>query len=241
VKCLQSIAEEKAANFDTLRKDIHPATDFLAVFLWEWHRDATAVKWDRAPLIQTAYIFHAASLVELRDRYWLNNPPNNLGTGLQGFDLRYGVNCSEGRYSKEEGNYGKLMRLWQEGTAYQGNPSELMKRTIADYLRFKTEAIDAGLDALANRYLPALSEDPSLTRIVHEGVNVGWKTASVAFVHRSYLRTRAQKQSLLPLISTPRVFTFSDRYDWRECELTDGDLKEIGRGNKPKLLGLRQT
>lgn len=36
VKCLQSMAEEKSANFDTLIKDINPQTDFVVVFLWEW-------------------------------------------------------------------------------------------------------------------------------------------------------------------------------------------------------------
>jgi hypothetical protein len=43
VKCLQTLAEEKAANFDTLRKDIHPQTDFLVVFLWEWRGDRSEV------------------------------------------------------------------------------------------------------------------------------------------------------------------------------------------------------
>jgi hypothetical protein len=35
VKCLEAVAEEKSANFDTLKKDLNPDTDFVAVFLWE--------------------------------------------------------------------------------------------------------------------------------------------------------------------------------------------------------------
>jgi hypothetical protein len=80
VKCLQSVAEEKSANFDTLRKDVHPQTDFLVVFLWEWKHDATTILWDRAPSIEKVYVFHAATLALLRDRYWLNSPPRNPET-----------------------------------------------------------------------------------------------------------------------------------------------------------------
>lgn len=35
IKCLESIAEEKSANFDTLKKDLNPNTDYVAVFIWE--------------------------------------------------------------------------------------------------------------------------------------------------------------------------------------------------------------
>lgn len=36
IKCLQCVAEEKSANFDTLIKDINPNTDFVIVCLWDW-------------------------------------------------------------------------------------------------------------------------------------------------------------------------------------------------------------
>lgn len=82
IKCLQCIAEEKSANFDTLKKDIDPNTDFVVVCLWDWIPDgATACQWDTAPQIMKAYVFHAYSLTLLRDTYWLNRPPANLGKG----------------------------------------------------------------------------------------------------------------------------------------------------------------
>ena len=112
VKCLEAVAEEKSANFDTLKKDLNPNTDYIVVFIWEWLRDQAAIAWDRAPKILRAFVFHAASLAELRDFNWLGNPPNTLGDGLQGFDLRYAVNCRTGQYNQEEGNYGKLLRIW---------------------------------------------------------------------------------------------------------------------------------
>ena len=71
VKCLQAIAEEKSANFDTLKKDLNPKTDYVVVFIWEWFRDEAAVAWDRAPKILRAFVFHASSLAELRDYNWL--------------------------------------------------------------------------------------------------------------------------------------------------------------------------
>lgn len=43
VKCLASVAEGKAANFDTLKKDINPHTDFVVVFLWEWKHDGAVI------------------------------------------------------------------------------------------------------------------------------------------------------------------------------------------------------
>lgn len=39
IKCLQCIAEEKSANYDTLKKDIDPNTDFVVVCLWDWMPD----------------------------------------------------------------------------------------------------------------------------------------------------------------------------------------------------------
>ena len=154
VKCLQSAAEEKSANFDTLRKDVHPRTDFLVVFLWEWKQDGGEVSWDRAPHVERIYVFHAASLAQLRDSYWLNNPPKNLGGGAQGFDLRYAVNCNQGNYNEEEGNYGKLLRLWTADFEHAPHMTPLLERTRDDYLVFQREVVDIGFDNLAARILP---------------------------------------------------------------------------------------
>ena len=124
VKCLQAIAEEKSANFDTLKKDLNPHTDYIVVFVWEWFDDPGAVHWDRAPRILRAFVFHASSLAELRDYNWLTTPPHNsLGGGYQGFDFRYAVNCRKGVYNEEEGNYGKLTRIWNKRSVYPGTPN----------------------------------------------------------------------------------------------------------------------
>ncbi len=236
VKCLQTLAEEKSANFDTLRKDIHPRTDFLVVFLWEWRYDPSTVTWDRAPQIIKAYVFHAASLAHLRDWYWLNRPPANLGDGLQSYDLRYAVNCSNGVYNEEEGNYGKLLRIWQEGFRYRPKPTELIEQTISDYLVFKTEVITSGLDTLANKFLPIVSSDPVITPITYNDVRVGWKTRSTAFLLGSYISRKDEKRAILLLASTPVVYVFTDKYAWVEYQHDNGELTEIRRGKKPKYL-----
>lgn len=239
VKCLQTVAEEKSANFDTLRKDIHPRTDFLVVFLWEWRHDPSEITWDRAPQIVKAYVFHAASLAYLRDLSWLNKPPPNLGDGLQGFDLRYAVNCTNGVYNEEEGNYGKLLRIWQEGFQYRPETSELMEQTISDYLVFKTEAITSGLDTLANTFLPGLSGDPAVTPIMYKNVRVGWKTTLISFLLSSYLKQKVDKQAILTLASTPSIYVFNDKYAWVEHQYTNGKLVQVRRGTKPKRLAQR--
>ncbi len=236
VKCLQTLAEEKSANFDTLRKDIHPRTDFLVVFLWEWHHDPGEVTWDRAPQIIKVYVFHAASLAHLRDWYWLNSPPSNLGDGLQGYDLRYAVTCANGMYKEEEGNYGKLLRIWQEGFQYRPRTSELIEQTIRDYLVFKTEAITSGLDTLANKFLPILSVDPTITPIIYNDARVGWRTESAAFLLGSYMSKRDEKQAILLLASTSSVYIFTDKYAWVEYQYANRNLTEVRRGKKPKRL-----
>lgn len=73
IKCLQCVAEEKSANFDTLIKDINPNTDFVIVCLWDWdNRGNNICQWDSAPKLFKIYVFHAYSLAQLRDTYWLN-------------------------------------------------------------------------------------------------------------------------------------------------------------------------
>jgi len=237
VKCLQTIAEEKSANFDTLLKDIHARTDYVAVFLWEWQYDPNEVTWDRAPFINRAYVFHARSLAFLRDWYWLNRPPNNLGDGLQGFDLRYAVNCRDGRYNQEEGNYGKLLRIWQEDFVYPPPPSPVLKRTIVDYCNFKGDVTSQGFNALAKYFLPGLSGDPEVHSVeTTEGKTVGWQAGDICFLLGSAIGTKAQRDDLLATITTRRVILMKDKYGWVEFEINNGKAREIRRGRKPKQL-----
>lgn len=236
VKCLQSIAEEKAANFDTLKKDIHPHSDFVIAFLWEWGYDGQEFNWDRAPLLLNCFVFHAYSLAELRDHYWLNKPPRNLGGGYQGFDLRYAVNCTQDIYNEEEGNYGKLLRSWQEGFEHRPQDSEILLDTETEYLRFKKEVVMAGFRNLAARHLPALSQQPNVTSIAtNTGVEIGRQAGEFGF----FAKNMAEKNEILEAMRRNNLrfaIVLTDKYVCTGSELVNGKLLQRFSGLKPKRL-----
>lgn len=179
MKCLQSIAEEKAANFDALAKDLDPRTDFVAVILWEWKEDKSSYGWAAAPWVEDVFLFHARSLAALRDHYWLNRPPSSLGTGYQGFDLRYAVTCRDGVYSEEEGNYGKLMRIWSKDAAPGLPMDDLLKCTEAEYFRMTETVVDVGFNRVASLILSRLT-DSMHQPVSCQGTRVGFAAGDVA-------------------------------------------------------------
>jgi hypothetical protein len=183
VKCLQSIAEEKAANFDTLTKDINPQSDFVVALIWEWvYDDGELCNWDRAPAILKAYVFHAKSLALLRDTYWLNSPPRALGDGFQGFDLRYAVNCKNGEYSKEGGNYGKILRIWQRDFRYRPrHEHKELADTENEYCKFVEDAFSFGFMRIAKTNLNALC-DEEIEEIFENERAIGFKAGLYTFI-----------------------------------------------------------
>ena len=235
VKCLQSIAEEKSANFDTLRKDIHPRTDYVLVCLWEWHFDPGDVVWDRAARILKVFCFNASAIAQLRDWYWLNQPPRDLGDGLQGFDLRYAVNCKNGKYNEEEGNYGKLLRIWTAGFPHQPNWTPLLKRTEEDYLAFKGDVVRAGLETLSQRLLVGFAGTKEVGPITAEGQLVGWQAGTAAFLLGARVGGKKRWQEFVKNLGIERAVLFSDKYAWVEYSIdAEGAVEEVRRGTKPK-------
>jgi hypothetical protein len=235
VKCLQSVAEEKSANFDTLKKDINPEYDFVVVFLWEWAYDGTDFLWDRAPKLQECFVFHAYSLAELRDQYWLNKPPGDLGDGYQGFDLRFPVNCNNGVYAQEEGNYGKLLRIWKKGFLYRPQESSVMLDTETEYLRFQEKVLIQGFWSLCEYHLPRLSEGRTMSRIIRDGRTVGAKSGQFGFFSRALLDSK----NILPLMLENEVnygVVMTDKYVSTGYRINDEQLEQLFKGLKPKLL-----
>jgi len=235
VKCLQSIAEEKSANFDTLKKDLNPDTDFVVVFLWEWAYDGTDFRWDRAPKLHDCFVFHAYSLAELRDHYWLNNPPDGLGGGYQGFDLRFAVNCTNGTYAQEEGNYGKLLRIWKNGFRYRPQESSVLLDTEREYLSFQREVVLEGFWKLCEYHLPKLSQRDEISRIVEGGEEIGAKSGQFGFFSNALIKTR----NIMPLVQAHQVtyvVVMTDKYISTGFKLTNGRLERLFNRLKPKLL-----
>lgn len=234
VKCLQSIAEEKAANFDTLRKDINPNTDFVVVFLWEWdYQVSTTFGWDRAPKLINHYLFHAASLAELRDAYWLNRPPATLGNGFQGFDIRFAVNCNNGVYSLEEGNYGKLMRIWQKDFQYPPKKTPIIDDTINEYERLKKGVIVDGFVSLCKLCLPRLSLSEKISIIEIDGVLTG-VSGEFCFILKSTVN-KSQLEKIKNEVNSKYILKLTEKYVATLVYMEEGDgLYDVIKNIKPK-------
>jgi hypothetical protein len=149
VKAVDLVAEEKAANFDTLIKDIRTGQDYVVVMVWRFHRPERAAF--RHPFVENVIALDAEHLAKMRDTYWLNTPPKSAEDARQGFDLRYPVNCSGNAFNKEEGNAGKLMRLFDPAFASL-LPSEVRGcATLGHYSRLRELVLQGGFRVIAQR------------------------------------------------------------------------------------------
>lgn len=237
IKCLQCIAEEKSANFDTLKKDIDPSTDFVVVCLWDWFKEpSTTCNWDSVPKIVKVYTFHAYSLAMLRDTYWLNNPPSNLGSGYQGFDIRYAVTCANGIYSKEQGNYGKLTRIWREGFTYRPRETAELLDTEQEYLSFQHEIIFEGFKILAYSHLSELSK-ASIEDVYYGTTLIGYKSTGILYMLSSLIETRRQQELILNLCNQNNidiVIVMTNKYRCTIYSAENNTLEQKARDEKPK-------
>jgi hypothetical protein len=235
VKCLQSTAEEKAANFSTLIKDIDRDHDFLIVFLWEWSYDAADVRWDRAPLLLDSFAFSAQALARLRDWNWLNRPSARQGRAYQGFDIRGAVTSNSDVYKEEEGNYGKLLRLWDSGFALRPPMNPLMVRTEADFVRFRQIALHSGFESLSRTILQSVVDEAELRPVTFEGAAIGFRRGRHWFILSSSIATD-RLVALMRREGAQDVIVFTDKYTWRHCALNGGRLRNVTDWDKPKRL-----
>ncbi|PKU94600.1 hypothetical protein [Bifidobacterium pseudolongum] len=233
VKCLQATAEEKSANFDTLRKDIDPNTDLLVVCLWEWENGDGKQEGRRAPRLEKIYVFNAMALAQLRDTYWLNTPPKNVGDGWQGYDLRDAITCKEGVYSKEQHNYGKLMRLWTKDFPYLPKKTLLLSHTEATYLAFRKEVVEVGLRTIALAQLPCLSPGEEVRRLKDPTLgNVVYMCGPVA-----YAQWESGEIEEFMKIHALRVFArLSSKYHTTIFVWKEGKAQKVSDVKKPKSL-----
>ena len=232
IKCLQCIAEEKSANFDTLIKDINPNTDFVIVCLWDWDNGGNDnYQWDLAPKLFKMYVFHAYSLAQLRDTYWLNKPPADLGTGYQGFDVRYAVTCTDSVFSKEQGNYGKLTRIWKKDFAYRPVETPALLDTEAEYIKFQREIIRAGFEILAKKQLSEL-RNGEISYIVYEGQNIGYAVEDVGYVMKAMRKSKVQEIALQNRLSI--LVSMTEKYRSTIYKMQPDSIDELAKNEKPK-------
>jgi hypothetical protein len=145
VKAVDVAAEEKSANFDTLVKDIRAGYDYVVTLVWRWHR--TAGNCYRHPYVEAVVAMDAEHLSKMRDTYWLSTPPESATIARQGFDLRFAVSCSGANFNQEEGNLGKLMRLFDSGYEAKLPDDVRLASTLNYYYTLKARiVVEGGLD-----------------------------------------------------------------------------------------------
>ena len=232
VKCLQCIAEEKAANFDTLLKDVDPRTDYVVVCTWDWnHGKSPIYDWDAVPMIDKIYVFHAYSLTLMRDTYWLNCPPSDLGSGYQGFDIRHAVTCKKGRYAPEGGNYGKLMRIWDGNFKFRPKDSTELRDTEEEYRLFKIEIIQRGFEILAFRQLEDLGYNQ--VKPVSGAAITGYTAGDVAYF-LSYASGDCAWQTRAAELGVLRVVVMRKNYKSNVFKRQSNSWEKIAGDVKPK-------
>lgn len=241
IKCLQCVAEEKSANFDTLKKDINPFTDYVIVCLWDWNKTKSSLyDWDSVPTIYKIYVFHAYSLTLLRDCYWLNNPPSDLGEGYQGFDIRYAVTCKNGVYSKEQGNYGKLTRIWKKNFEYRPEKSEVLLDTEQEYLLFQNEIVFEGFKILVKEQITSIYNDTTISpkEVQENNKVIGYKYRKYLYLFKS--RLSSNSQSYLKTIAINNhaeiLICLTDKYNWTVYCIENNEIQKNSQGKKPKNL-----
>lgn len=232
IKCLQCVAEEKSANFDTLIKDINPNTDFVIVCLWDWDNGGNEnCQWDLAPKLFKIYVFHAYSLAQLRDAYWLNKPPANLGAGYQGFDVRYAVTCADSRFSKEQGNYGKLTRIWKKDFKYRPVDTSALLDTEAEYIKFQSEIIRAGFEIIAKNHLSELRHE-EISSIVYGEQTIGYAAGDVGYVIETLRKQKAKEIALQNRLSI--LVSMTEKYRCTIYKMKSDGIDELAKHEKPK-------
>ena len=230
VKCLQARAEEKSANFSTLIKDIDPYTDFVVVCTWDWNRTPDQeVKWDQAPQLLDICVFHAYSLALMRDLLWLHKPPKTSTHQLQGFGLRHAITTNGSIYSREQGNYGKLMRIWDRSLAQQPKSEHFIEDTISTYLTFKNWILKKGFEVIATEQLKLLASAPVQSMILNSGREVYFAGAY------AYVYGRVNSGDLAELRTQKSLeycVTMSRKYKCTVVKLDDSSV--LVNDRKPK-------
>ena len=119
--------------------------------------------------------------------------PRSLGNGYQGFDIRFAVNCSQGKFNEEEGNFGKLLRLWQHDFDHRPPSDDQLLKTESDYLVFKDTVVERGFRTLAFQMLSELSGGEEVSEVIEETEWVGFRAGSIAFLFAPKINKRLPK------------------------------------------------
>ncbi len=233
MKAIQTIAEEKSANFATLTKDIRRDTDFVVVLLWEWRDHESQSK--KFPHIYSYFVMDAYHLAQIRDCNWLNNPPAGLQSARQGFDLTFAVNAKADSYNKEEGNYGKLMRIFDAKHESLLPVSVRQGTTLARYYLFSQEAARLGLKHICQEIAAqASAEKQGAHALVADTLPVCFLAVRcdrrLIILGNRRMPTKQQATPVMQEHEVSHALLLNEKFQWT---VRDGNWEVVGRGRKP--------
>ena len=161
------------------------------------------------------------------------------------------MNCQQGTYKEEEGNYGKLLRIWSDDSHYGPELSKILDATIATYRDFRDFAIWSGFEVLSQKLL-SKSGPGKPESILIDGRIPGYFLGNLAILFRARtnlkqqqeLASRQKEKDELKGIQQQHVFdqashlahivVMNDKYQWVKNHVVNGELERSETGRKPK-------
>ena len=231
VKATQAVAEEKAANFSTLIKDIRKGTDFVVVMLWEWRQHETRNL--KFPHIDAFFVMDAYQLAQMRDCYWLNGSPD-LESARQGFDLAFAVNGKGNAFNEEEGNLGKLMRIFDPKHEALLPTDVKDSDTLQTYYRLATELIRSGLIKIGGEIAALLHESGGSSTHVSDELPVSFVVERngrrLVILGNRTMPTKKLSVAAMTTHNADHILRLSKNFTWT---VYDKKWKRIYSGKKP--------
>ena len=233
MKAIQTIAEEKSANFSTLIKDIRKGTDFVVVLLWEWRQHES--RNTRFPHIDSFFIMDAYQLAQMRDCNWMNNPPAGLQSARQGFDLTFAVNARGDSYNKEEGNYGKLMRIFDPKHEVRLPDAVKQGQTLQTYYVFSKEAARLGLRQIGGDIARESARRGSGTySLISDALPVSFSVeqgeSRLLIMGNRHMPTRKEAIDAMRTHDADIALVMNEKFGWTAF---DESGNRLGSGRKP--------
>ena len=231
VKAVQAVAEEPSANFSTLIKDIRKGTDFVVVMIWDWkqHRSQDL----KFPHISSFFAMDAYHLAQMRDCHWLNAPPKSLQSARQGFDLTYAINARGNAFNEEEGNLGKLMRIFSEKDENLLSQEVRESETLKTYYEFTKAVIRSGLTTIARDMASAAEEKGASVTSVSDELPVRFVVQrdndKILVMGDRNMPTKKPSVREMSKRGATRIIILNYKFDWR---VYNADWKKLGEGNK---------
>ena len=232
MKAIEAIAEEKSANFSTLIKDIKKGTDFVVVLLWEWrqHNERNL----RFPHIDAFFVMDAYQLAEMRDCHWLNNPPKEVQSARQGFDLTFAVNAKIDSFNEEEGNYGKLMRIFDAKHQHLLPVDVQESATLHTYYRLASETARWGLVWIASEIATTAIQEAGHACTVSNELPVTFLVERngrrLIIMGGRKMPTKKPATTAMTDHGADHALLLSDKFNWT---IRDQEWNRITGGNKP--------